>query len=76
MHSTEENSIAKVRDLVLKRFRTQSEFGKAIGWSDAKVSYKLKGFGSWSVDDLLLVAKTLGIPRSRYVEYFFTPNPQ
>ena len=62
--------------LVDAKYRSHRDFGKAIGWGDSKVNYKLKSLSSWSVHDVGKAIITLGIKDGQIKRYFFTQKVQ
>ena len=63
-------------NLVEKKYRTHREFGAAMGWSDAKTSYKLKDYSTWSHTDMERAMNVLNISASNLKKYFFTIKVQ
>lgn len=62
--------------LIEKKFRTHREFGVAMGWTDAKTSYKLKDFSTWDHEDMDRAIRVLDIAASNLKRYFFTRKVQ
>lgn len=63
-------------ELVDKKYRTHREFGAAMGWSDAKTSYKLKDYSTWTHIDIDKAVSVLGISAANLKRYFFTRKVQ
>lgn len=63
-------------NLIDKKFKTHREFGTAMGWSDAKTSYKLKSFSTWDHEDMEKTIDILGISAANLKRYFFTRKVQ
>ena len=64
----------KLEERIAKKYRTHVAFGNAMGWSPAKLSFKLSGRVGWSQEDILQACDMLGISYRQIPTYFFTKN--
>lgn len=54
-----ERAVGRIRQAFRRKFELQSEFAKALGWSEMKVSRMLRGETALDLPDLLHVCKAL-----------------
>lgn len=64
-------SYAKLRGLIVEKFRTQSAFAKAMGMNVATLNGKLNNRSQWTADEITKACDLLGIPLSEAHLYFF-----
>lgn len=62
---------AKLRGLIVTKFKTNADFARAINMSPASLSAKLNGRSEWTADEIVRACGVLGIPLERAHEYFF-----
>lgn len=63
-----------LKDLILKKFKTQREFAKAANIDAGALSRKLKNISYWKSYEMYTVCKLLDIPLSDVKDYFFKPK--
>lgn len=63
---------SKLEGLIVEKFKTQSNFADALGWSNSRVSARLNGAAKFSTEDIKLWSNVLGIPDDKVTLYFFT----
>ena len=65
-----------LRGLVISRFGTLTNFAKALGWSERKVSYIISGKQEASASDIEAMAAQLSIdiPEEMRRIFFATPS--
>lgn len=63
---------AKVRGLILEKFKTQEAFAKAMGLNPATINSKLSGKTDWKRLEIERACELLGIPSEQVIAYFFT----
>lgn len=63
---------SKLEGLIVEKFKTQSNFAEALGWSNSRVSARLNGTAKFSTEDIKLWSSVLGIPDDKVTLYFFT----
>ena len=61
----------KLRGKIVEKYRTISEFSKAIGKDRSSISQKLNGKIEMNRQDISLFCSALGIPDSEIGDYFF-----
>ena len=62
----------KLRALIRRKIRTESEFARQIGRSNAYVSLALNGHRQFSQSDIYKAVDVLGIDPADIDTYFFT----
>lgn len=62
---------AKLRGEIRAKYGTNKAFAVAMNMSYATLSAKLNGKTEWTVPEMALACKLLGIPLERAHEYFF-----
>lgn len=62
---------AKLRGEIRAKFVTNNAFAIAMCMSAATLSAKLNGRTEWTVPEMALACKLLGIPLEKAHEYFF-----
>lgn len=63
---------AKLRGRIIEKYGTLYEFAEKIGISTVGMSKKLNGKIGFSQQDIEEWAKELEIPKTEYIDYFFT----
>lgn len=53
--------------MLARRCHSQGEMGAALGVSQTQASARLRGFVSWTFEDLWTVAEWLGVPLSSLI---------
>lgn len=61
----------KLRGKVFEKFRTLTDFARAIGTTTATASRKLSGKSQWNYKEVAKVCETLDIPMGEADQYFF-----
>lgn len=59
---------AEIRAELGRQGRSQRDLARALGWTEVKVSRRLRGRVPWTVDDVELVASILDVPRSQLLD--------
>lgn len=63
---------AVLRGAVMSRFRSYSDFAKALGWSTPKVSRIINGTQNPDVEEMKLMAKVLGVENAEEIVALFS----
>lgn len=63
---------AVLRGAVMSRFRSYSDFAKALGWSTPKVSRIINGAQNPDVEEMKLMAKVLGVENAEEIVALFS----
>ena len=63
---------AVLRGAVMSRFRSYSDFAKALGWSAPKVSRIINGAQNPDVEEMKLMAKVLGVENAEEIVALFS----
>ena len=66
----------KLKGRIVEIFGNQSEFAKAMDWSERTVSLKLSGKVPWKQPDILRATQLLKLSEDDIQEYFFTVEVQ
>lgn len=61
----------KLKNLILKKFGTFSNFAEISGYSSAAISQKLSGKIKFNLDDIDKWSAVIGIKKKDYGKYFF-----
>ena len=61
----------KLKNLILDRFGTFTNFSEASGYSSAAISQKLSGKINFNQSDIEKWSSVIGLSKSEYGEYFF-----
>ena len=61
---------SRLRTVIRKKYRTDNEFAKAMGWTKQKVSKTLKGQRSPKISDLNAMSEALELPIGEVVSFF------
>jgi transcriptional regulator with XRE-family HTH domain len=64
-------SYAKLRGIIVEKFRTQYAFAEAMGMNVATMNGKLNNRSQWTADEISKACDILGIPLSEAHLYFF-----
>ena len=56
----------------MSRFRSYSDFAKALGWSTPKVSRIINGAQNPDVEEMKLMAKVLGVENAEEIVALFS----
>ena len=64
-------SYAKLRGIIVEKFRTQYSFAEAMGMNVATLNGKLNNRSQWTADEIAKACDILGIPLSEAHLYFF-----
>ena len=63
---------AVLRGAVMSKFRSYSDFAKALGWSAPKVSRIINGAQNPDVEEMKLMAKVLGVENAEEIVALFS----
>ena len=66
----------KLKGRIIEKFGSQSEFAKAMNWSERTLSKKINGKISWKQTDICSAIQLLGLSEEDIQEYFFTMKVQ
>ncbi len=66
----------KLRGRIVELFGSQTEFAKAMKWSERTLSLKLNGKISWKQTDIVKAVELLKLTDNDISEYFFTLKVQ
>lgn len=69
-------SLSKLVGKVHEKFRTEGEFGKAMGFSPHTTSNKLSGKSVWSQPQMAKACDVLELDYEDIPAYFFVPEVQ
>lgn len=67
---------SKLKGKIVEVFGSQSEFAKAMDWSERTLSLKMNGKVPWKQPDILKAISLLNLSESDIQEYFFTMEVQ
>ena len=62
----------KLRGKIVEVFGSQSEFAKAMGFSNRTLSLKMNNKIDWRQEEIYCAMELFGIPDGQVCEYFFT----
>lgn len=66
----------KLRGRIVEKYGSQTEFAKAMNWSERTLSKKINGKISWKQTDICAAIKLLELSENDIQEYFFTTKVQ
>ena len=66
----------KLRGKIVEKYRTQSNFAKAMGFSERTLSLKMNNEVDWKQTEILKAAELLDIVKEEINNYFFTYKVQ
>ena len=66
----------KLRGKIVEIYGSQSEFAKAMKWSEKTLSLKLNGKVPWKQTDIMTAVQILGLSESDIQDYFFAVEVQ
>ena len=66
----------KLRGRIVEVFGSQSEFSRAMGWSERTMSLKMTGKVPWKQADICKAVELLGLNETDIPVYFFTTDVQ
>ena len=66
----------KLRGRIVEIYGSQTEFAKAMQWSERTLSCKLNGKIPWKQTDIVTAVRLLGLSDSDIQEYFFAVEVQ
>lgn len=66
----------KLRGRIVEIYGSQSEFAKAMQWSERTLSLKMTGKIPWKQTDIITAVRLLGLSESDIQEYFFAVEVQ
>ena len=61
----------KLRGRIVEKYGSQTEFAKAMNWSERTLSKKINGKISWKQTDICAAIKLLELSEDDIQEYFF-----
>ena len=61
---------SKLVGRIIEKFKTRTEFAKAMGLTPSTLSYRLKT-GNWHAKDIIKATEVLDIPATEISKYFF-----
>lgn len=61
----------KLRGRIVEIYGSQTEFSKAMQWSERTLSLKMNGKIPWKQTDIVTAVRLLGLSDSDIQEYFF-----
>jgi DNA-binding XRE family transcriptional regulator len=64
-------SYPKIRGAIREKYGTQAAFAKELGVNPSTLIKKLAGKVEWTLSEVQLATKLLGIPYDQISEYFF-----
>jgi transcriptional regulator with XRE-family HTH domain len=64
-------SYAKLRGIIVEKFRTQSAFAEVMGMNVATLNGRLNNRSQWTAGEITKACDLLGIPLSEAHHYFF-----
>ena len=65
---------SKLVGRIKEKCKTQSEFGKRMGWSHTTTTAKLNGNNGMTQDEIKKAVEILGLKDKEIPLYFFTPK--
>ena len=66
----------KLRGRIVEIYGSQTEFSKAMQWSERTLSLKMNGKIPWKQTDIVTAVRLLGLSDSDIQEYFFAVEVQ
>lgn len=66
----------KLRGKIVERYGSQTEFAKAMNWSERTLSKKINGKIPWKQTDICNAIQLLGLSEDDIQEYFFKMKVQ
>lgn len=66
----------KLRGRIVEIYGSQTEFAKAMKWSERTLSLKMNGKIPWKQTDIVNAVRLLGLSESDIQEYFFATEVQ
>lgn len=66
----------KLRGRIVEIYGSQTEFAKAMQWSERTLSLKMNGKIPWKQTDIVTAVRLLGLSDSDIQEYFFAVEVQ
>lgn len=66
----------KLRGRIVEIYGSQTEFAKAMKWSERTLSLKMNGKIPWKQTDIVNAVRLLGLSESDIQEYFFAVEVQ
>ena len=67
---------SKLKGRIIEKFGSQSEFAKAMKWSERTLSKKITGKIPWKQTDICSAIQLLGLSDKDIQEYFFKMKVQ
>lgn len=67
---------SKLRGRIVEKYGNQSEFAKAMEWSERTLSCKMNGKIPWKQTDICRAIKVLLLSENDIQDYFFTAKVQ
>lgn len=67
---------SKLKGKIVEKYGSQSEFAKAMKWSERTLSQKMNGKVSWKQTDICTAISLLGLSENDVQDYFFTVKVQ
>ena len=69
-------SFKKLQDRIDERFGSMTEFSKAMGVPEKRLTKEMQSDAGWTVEDIGKAVKLLEIPSSEVEEYFFSEEKE
>lgn len=66
-------NIGRLRGIIAEKYRTQSAFALAMGWTNNKMSKMMTGKYKPDVDEVGKITKLLALDEHQYMEIFYLP---
>ena len=63
---------SKLRGRIVEKYGNQTEFAKAMKWSERTLSKKINGKIPWKQTDICLAIQLLDLTKEDIQDYFFT----
>lgn len=63
---------SKLKGRIAEKYGSQRNLAKAIGWTDAQISMRMRNIIQFDAEDIYLLCEFLDISSEEIVEYFFT----
>lgn len=67
---------SKLKGKITEKYGTQTEFAKAMDWSEKTLSKKINGKIPWKQTDICIAINLLDLSEKDIQEYFFTAKVQ
>lgn len=61
----------KLKGRIIEKYGSQTNFSKAMNWSERTLSLKMSGKVDWKQPEILRAIKLLGLKKSDILDYFF-----